>query len=276
MRVKIGLAQFPLGGIAHNLRYVRRHVASAARRDAKLVLFSETALSGYVGDQIADFDDYDWDELAEATEAVCEAAVEHQIWVVLGTTTPAKSGSKPFNSLVVIDPRGRQVHRYDKRLCARDELEHYRPGTEPGIVRIAGLRCGLLICHEWRYPVLYRQYRQAKVDLILQAWYDAGHSPARWAEVGEVDGGVTPAAVQGHAACNYLWIAGTNASLPRSGFGGFVVRPDGSFAARQRPHRSGVLVCEIDTEHGLPDRSGHGRARAARLVRPKRSRTRHR
>ena len=67
-------------------------------------------------------------------------------------------------------------------------------------------RCGLLICHEWRYPELYRQYKKLKVDVIMQAWYDGGLNAADMEREGSVYSQVIPATVQGHAACNHFWI----------------------------------------------------------------------
>ena len=266
MRLRIATAAFALADIDHNLACIERQIAAAAHQRADVILFPETALSGYVGDQFASFRDYPWDQLERATEAAAASARSHGIWVVLGTSVRLPRRTKPRNSLLVIDPRGRSVARYDKRLCTKAELDHYAPGDAAVVVRIAGVRCGLLICHEWRYPELYREYKARKVDVILQAWYDAGHSPARWRSVGAVDAAITPRTVQGHAVCNHVWIAGANSSLARSGFGGFVVRPDGTLLGRQRVHRAGVMVREIDTAHDLPDRSAHGRARAARLT----------
>ena len=133
-------------------------------------------------------------------------------------------------------------------------------------VQIRGVRCGLLICHEWRYPELYRLYKKQKVDVILQAWYDGGLTAEEMEAEGNVCSEVIPATVRGHAVCNHFWICGANTSRKQSCFGGFVARPDGTILQRQQRHRPGVMVCVIDTEASFDDPAAHARARAMKGV----------
>ena len=119
------------------------------------------------------------------------------------------------------------------------------------------MRCGLLICHEWRYPEAYRQYQALGVEVVLQSWHDGGLGPREARGEGAVYAAVIPATVQGHAACNHFWICGANTSRRFCCFGGFAVRPDGTFLARQPRHRAGVLVHTIDTAKEYADPAAH-------------------
>jgi predicted amidohydrolase len=267
MKLRIATAQFPVSrDLDRNLGYVRRQIASAAKRRADLVLFPEAALGGYAGENFRSFAGYDWKHLARATESAAAEAARHAIWIVVGTNHFSGGRGKPRNSLLVIDPEGRIVKRYDKRFCTTGDLKHYQAGNRAATFRIRGQRCGLLICHEWRYPELYRQYKKLKADVILQSWYDGGLSAARWDAEGKTYLEVIPATVQGHAACNHFWICGTNTSQKLSCFGGFSIRPDGTFQQRHSRHRAGVTVHEIDTARRFDDPAAHGRARAMRGV----------
>lgn len=73
---------------------------------------------------------------------------------------------KPHNSLYIINATGSIVDRYDKRFCAGDPEEsagglvHYTPGDHLSVFTINGIRCGALICHDYRYPELYREYKR--------------------------------------------------------------------------------------------------------------------
>jgi predicted amidohydrolase len=55
-------------------------------------------------------------------------------------------------------PTGVLVDRYDKRFCAGYEsltvgdLAHYTPGNHFSAVEIRGVRYGVQICHDYRYP----------------------------------------------------------------------------------------------------------------------------
>lgn len=266
MKLRIAAAQLPVDlDVDRNAARIVELLARAKRARAQVVLFPEGALSGYAGVAPGSLAAFDWEALGAATERVADAARRHGLWVVCGTQhrAPAVRG-KRFNSVVVIDPAGELVARYDKRLLARSEVALYRAGTRPVVVDLAGVRCGLLICHEWRYPELYREYQRLGAEVILQSWYDGGYDAAGWRREGAALSEVIPATVQGHAVCNHLWICGSNTSRRHSCFGGFVVRPDGQFLARQPRHRPGILVATLDTSAPIPDPSAHNRRRLLR------------
>ena len=207
MKLRVATGQFPVSGsIEKNEGYVLRQIRSAAGRRADVVLFSEAALGGYAGLDIPSFRGYDWARLRQATLAVMDAAREHGIWVVLGSNHRLSGSRRPHNSLYVIGPDGRVVDRYDKRFLAGADLDHYQAGTRAVVVRIRALRCGFLVCHEWRYPELYRQYKGLGVDVVFQAWYDGGLGARGWREEGALLADVIPSAAQGHAAANHFWI----------------------------------------------------------------------
>ena len=85
--LRVATCQFAVEpDIAHNRRWVLKQIAQAAKRDADVVHFSETALSGYAGVDIPNIQVLDAEELRAATHDVMAAAKEHQVWVVLGST----------------------------------------------------------------------------------------------------------------------------------------------------------------------------------------------
>jgi deaminated glutathione amidase len=63
----------------------------------------------------------------------------------------------------IINADGRLIDRYDKRFCAGDasertaDLAHYTPGNPLSVFEINGVCCGAAICHDYRYPELYRE-----------------------------------------------------------------------------------------------------------------------
>jgi len=113
---------------------------------------------------------------------VLDLARELRIWVLLGSSHRLTAPHKPHNSLYIIDDRGRIVDRYDKMFCAGDrseetgDLAHYSPGIHFSVFTIKGIRCGALICHDYRYPELYHEYRRRGVQLMFHS-YHAGNIP---------------------------------------------------------------------------------------------------
>jgi predicted amidohydrolase len=281
----VATCQFPVDGdVGANLRHVKRQMTVAARRGARVVHFPEGALSGYAGVDVASVAGLDWDALRRATGEVMEHARHLRIWTVMGSAHRLSGTRKPHNSLYVIDDGGQVVERYDKRFCGGDrdgttgDLAHYTPGDHSSVWTIDGVRCGALICYDYRYPELYRQYKQLGVEMVFHSFH-AGHaSPEQITDIGNTIGaelrslnpapthtypGITmPAAMTTAAACNHVWISCPNSSAPESCWPAFMVRADGVTIGRLRRNVAGVLVSRVDTTMPLYDSTAAWRDRA--------------
>jgi predicted amidohydrolase len=263
----IATCQFPVGAdIRANGRRILRQMREAKALGADAAHFPEGSLGGYAGFDFPSFRGYDWPLLRRCTERVLGEARTLGLWVILGSNHPLTPPHKPHNSLYLIDPRGRLADRYDKMFCMGREgdldLRHYSPGTRFAVFTLRGFRCALLICHDWRYPEVYRECVRRGVRVVFQSWYDGGMGRPEYARSGRVLGSVIPATVQGHAACNHLWISAANTSKPESCFGAFAVRPDGWIAGRLPRNRAGILITRVDPRLRLPDPSAPWRGRA--------------
>ncbi len=287
MKLKIATCQFPVAvDIKSNLRYVLDQLRKSVQQGARVVHFSEVALSGYAGVEFKSHAGYDWDLLKDATQQVIECARRLRVWVILGSTHRLTGKHRPHNSLYIIDPRGRIVDRYDKRFCTGrrevicEDLKHYSPGSHLPVFTIDGVGCGVQICHDLRYEELYRQYSKRRVQLVFHSYHNGHASRARYrkarrlltAEQARLSGGETihgmivPATMQTYAANNYMWISANNTSAPESSWPSFVVRPDGVITGRLARNRAGVLVTTVDTSRHYYDASKEWRDRAIRGV----------
>jgi deaminated glutathione amidase len=285
MRVTLATAQFSVRTDPEaNLHQIQSQMQQARAAGAAIIHFPEGALSGYIPVDRPDFQDYPWPTLRRCTEAVMSEAQRLGLWVVLGSAHPLSAGHKPHNCLYLIDDRGQLVDRYDKRFCAgdasetSDELAHFTPGDHPVIFERQGLRCGLLICHEYRYPELYRELMAAGVNIVFHSFHAANLSAERQTEmeakVGEAhfphNPGRTlpeitmPASLISYAANNALWISASNSSTPESCFGAFVVRPDGVKVGQLPKNRAELLITQIDSEATFYDSTAAWRRRAMR------------
>jgi len=136
--------------VGGNLAFIRRAVATAARRGADVILFPECATTGYN----RDFSRLDRAEVLAALSSIGALASEHRINVLVGSPVPR--GRQWFNALVVFDRRGRVEHTYSKcQLTARDR-PWFTPGDHVALFRLDGVVCTAILCHERRYPELVR------------------------------------------------------------------------------------------------------------------------
>lgn len=248
--------------IAHNARWILKQIDQAADQGAKIAHFSECALSGYAGVDIPDIAALDWDALIDATRAIQAAARRRRIWVLLGSTHRLSEGHKPHNSVYVIDPRGRIVDRYDKRYCTGEcrrkptmDLSHYSPGDHYTVFRIDRITCGLLICYDYRFPELYRDYQQLGVEVMFQSFHNARSTVVADPEY-NIWKTIVPSTMSCRAAENYFWISANNSTTRPSRWASFTVRPDGQIVGRLKLHRPGVLITDMQIGKGYFDAAG--------------------
>ena len=80
-----------------------------------------------------------------------------------------KDGKNYFNTLVHLDPNGKLKTKYRKihPFSYSTENKYYKAGKSPVITKISGMKIGLSICYDLRFPELFRFYAKAKVDLII-------------------------------------------------------------------------------------------------------------
>ncbi|MBI4563441.1 MAG: carbon-nitrogen hydrolase family protein [Planctomycetes bacterium] len=263
----VAACQFPVtADIESNGQFILSQMEIAAKRGAEIVQFPECGLGGYAGHDFRSFQDYDWRRLKNCTWKIARRAADLGVWVILGSNHRLTGRHKPHNSLYLIDPAGRIVDRYDKRFCmgkeGEEDLKHYSPGIRPVHFTVRGVVCGLLICHEWRYPEVYREYKRAGAQVIFQSWYDGGLKDTAYREKGRMLGSLIMATTRGHAACNHFWIVGTNTSRRESCFPAFAIRPDGSIHKASSRNRASVLVFQVTSEIRLEDPAKHWRFRA--------------
>lgn len=99
------------------------------------------------------------------------------MWIVAGSFHEA--GPDPehtYNTSLVFDRCGalaasyRKIHLYDVEIPDRVsflESATVAPGGEPVVVSVEGLRVGLSICYDLRFPELYRQLVAAGAQLLV-------------------------------------------------------------------------------------------------------------
>ncbi len=160
--------------VAENLAHAGVQIAHAANSGASLVLLPEYFC-------ILGMSDRDKVAVREVPgggpiqDFLAETAQRHHIWLV-GGTVPLESDDPDhvMNTTLVFGPDGRVRARYDKIHLfafargseAYDEARTITPGREvqtfdgPG-----GMRVGLSICYDLRFPELYRA--MGAVDLIV-------------------------------------------------------------------------------------------------------------
>lgn len=177
--VKIAAIQMTSGSdVQANLEVARRRLQQAARDGAQLAVLPEN-FALYGGDYRGLSAQYVW-----LKEWLCEQARTLGM-AIIGGSIPASErldGSpvpapRVRTRSLAIDERGRVQGAYDKlhlfdaqvndaqgRYCESDVFE---PGDQAQVVSLAGLKVGLAICYDLRFPALAMQLAAQGADLLV-------------------------------------------------------------------------------------------------------------
>lgn len=271
--LRVATCQFAVEpDIAHNRRWVLDQITEAADGGADVAHFSECALSGYAGVDVAGTADIDWSALRAATQDIAKAAQRAKLWLVLGSTHWLDDDTKPHNCLYVINPQGRIADRYDKRFCTGQsgkqptlDLCHYSPGNRSVTFKIRGITCGVAICYDYRFPELYRDLKRAGAQIVFHSYHNARKTVVDDPKY-NIWKTIVPATMQCRAAENHLWISANNSTARPSMWASFAVRPDGLITGQLKQHRPGVLLTDMTLDPSFFDAPGLWRERAMNAV----------
>jgi predicted amidohydrolase len=254
-RLGIGIAQLacaPLD-VAANVATTTAALHAAAGRGARLVVLPELAATGYVLDREALLDRAESTEAPGPVLSAWSAAARERGIVVVGGFAE-RDGDRLYNSVAVIGPDGRIAGTYRKLHLFGRERDVFAPGDVGlPVFEIAGLRLGVVVCYDLRFPEAVRILALRDVDLVAvpTAWV-AGFDKATPAasttgSIGQVDG----ALVQGNLNSVFLACADQVGTADPFTFLGrsVLVDPYGQATVGPLdPVAEDLVVVEIDTD----------------------------
>ncbi len=240
------LAQAAAAGAA--LAALPEYFCVMGRRDADKLLHAETPGDGPIQRFLAD------------------AARRHRLWII-GGTLPLRTADpvRARNSCLVFAPDGRLAARYDKLHLFRydngseryDEGAVLEAGDEPTVVDAAGLRVGLSVCYDLRFPELYRALSfggsdgsdgdgegggQRRCDLLsVPAAFTFGTGRAHWELL------LRARAVENQCYVIAAAQGGTHENGRRTWGHSMIVGPWGEVLA-ERAEGAGIVTAEVDAQ----------------------------
>ncbi len=138
--------------VEQNTSKVLEKLDACAEMGIQIAAFPEGCLFGYCCRQ-----DY-WEAISplvfkEAEVKISEACRRHQMAVIVGSAHHANGDW--HNDLAIFDHQGILKYRYGKTFLAGEKWCINNRGKLP-VVRLAGVDCCFIICHDVRYPELVK------------------------------------------------------------------------------------------------------------------------
>lgn len=164
--------------VATNINTAGRLIAEAADKGAQLLLLPEywPAMGMHDTDKV-DIAEHQGEGPIQAFMA--DAARRHGVWLIGGTLPlVAEESGKVRNALMVYDPQGERLARYDKIHLfnftrgeeSYDEARTIVPGDQVGTFEAPFGRVGLSVCYDLRFPELYRAMGDCSLIVVPSAF----------------------------------------------------------------------------------------------------------
>ncbi|BAS27939.1 carbon-nitrogen hydrolase family protein [Limnochorda pilosa] len=187
-----------------NLEAARRCVHQAAGRGARLVVFPEMFMAAPSQAQPPS-------ALAEPlsggfVHGLAEVARETGSFVACGVWETSQDAARPYNTAVVVDAEGglaaayRKLHLFDALNVQESRTMH--PGAQPPpVCEVDGLRVGIGICYDLRFPEFFRDLSERGAELVIlpSAWYAGSLKEDHWLTL-----------LRARAIENTVYVAGAN------------------------------------------------------------------
>ena len=155
-----------IGEVEDNLERIGLAAVDAVAAGAGLVVLPEAAVTGYAFASLDEALPVARRATAMAEDRIASLAETHRVTIVCGTLE--SSGDEVYNVALVALPDGRR-YRYRKMHLPFLGVDRFAtPGPDaPPVVEVDGLRFGVLICYDLRFPEAARICALEGADLIV-------------------------------------------------------------------------------------------------------------
>jgi predicted amidohydrolase len=156
-RMSVSVIQMDIaeGAPELNRKRVREMVEKAAAEKPDVILLPEMWTTAYELSKLK----YLCDREGRPTlDMICELAVKYRINIVAGSIASMDEDGNIRNTCYVVDRKGNIAAKYEKMhlIGLMGEDKYMKPGSKCCVFEIDGIKCGVIICYDLRFPELTR------------------------------------------------------------------------------------------------------------------------
>lgn len=167
MNIRIGDPERNKNEVIHQIE-----LAMQAEQKPDVIVLPEMWNTGYAWDRIHELADPDGQDTIQLLR---EMSAYYQVNVAGGSTAVYEDGHL-WNRSYVFNRNGELIHTYNKvhLFQLMDEHHFMKAGHQLGIFELDGVRCGIVICYDIRFPEWIRTIALQGIDVLFV--------PAQWPE----------------------------------------------------------------------------------------------
>lgn len=188
-----------------------------------------------------------------STNLISLLARKFKVWILIGSLMEkARDQKKPFNTSVLINPKGkivakyRKMHLFDIKLKGKEILESKRnqAGSNPKLAYINNAKIGLSICYDLRFPELYRYYSRKEAHILcIPSSFTKPTGEAHWHTL-----------IKARAIENLAYViapnqAGTGTSGVKTYGHSLIVDPWGKILAEGPANKEAIIYADLDLDY---------------------------
>ncbi len=255
-QLTVGAFQFRgSGDPEQNLAALERGMKRASKRGVRLLATQECALCGYPPIEVKSSNSIDWRGQAEALRGARELARAFELFVVVGMASLTRGGVK--NTVRLLTPDGGIRRPYHKRALYGWDRDNFRPGTGGGgVCQVDGIRVGLRICYEVRFPEYFRELFGRRVELAVVSSADVGESSEKY--------DIMRAHMVTRAAENAMYVLAANSTSGPQLSPTCLIDPDGREVCLAPKNEEALIVGEVRV--GSPPFGRRGRMQESKRL----------
>jgi len=236
--LRVASVQMPIkDDMGANLRHMRQALDEAVGKGARVVVFPETALSGFTEAALAKLN---WARLDVAMRELADLAAERKVWIIYGTATRSAL-DRPYNSAIAVGPDGKERARYHKSFAEA----RFDGGDRLALFDLDGTPCTMIVCHDNRFPELVRIPVMAGARVCFYLSYEVNSRPAAERKREGYRAQSIARAVE-----NGIWWVQANGVGPEGGRSvslgnSVIVNPEGSVVAHASEMKPAIVIADI-------------------------------
>jgi len=157
-----------------NIEKVKHLVESSIEPDVDILVLPEVWTVGWACEEFSKTAEHISD--SKVINFLSETAKKYNMHILGGSFIRKGDDGNLYNSCPVFNRKGELTAIYDKNhlysYCGCTEGKYITPGKNGILLNIEGVKTGLTICYDIRFPEIFREYRKLDADLLINmaAW----------------------------------------------------------------------------------------------------------